>query len=51
METKVEILRIIKWAKSLKPIDVKQANEKATEKEKKIEKEKENKRNKPKEVQ
>ena len=38
METKVEILRIIKWAKSLKPIDAKQANEKATEKEKKIEK-------------
>ena len=38
METNVEILRIIKWAKSLKPLDVKQANEKATEKEKKIEK-------------
>ena len=32
METYVEILRLIKWAKSLSPIDVKQANEKGTEK-------------------
>ena len=38
METNVEILRIIKWAKSLEPIDVKQANQNATEKNRRKEK-------------
>ncbi len=37
METKAEILRIIKWAKTLKPIDIKKANEKAIEKARNIE--------------
>ena len=38
METKAEILRLIKWAKTLEPINVKRANEKAIEKTRDIEK-------------
>ena len=37
METKVEILRIIKWVKSLDSLDVKNANQNAIEKSKNIE--------------
>ncbi len=38
MSTKVEIMRFIKWSKSLEPIDIKKVNEEAAIKEKTIEK-------------
>ena len=38
MELKVEILRMLKWIRSLDPIDVKQANNNATEKRRELQK-------------
>ena len=38
MATKVEILRMLKWIRSLEPIDVKQVNKSATEKRREIQK-------------